>query len=287
MDLLTLPLNGLSLREVLQQAILTALPSLKQRGWTPSSIPLSRYSHPQAIVYRCAAAFPLARWHQSPPRAVALRLKAALSALRFSGSQGAAIAFAVEVREQGWLDFSLREGTLAVWLERLPQEWDRLPLSRHLPAPPRVGDWFPVQYAHARCCSLLRLGHRLGLVQLRDPALNDPTWQWLAPHPIPWRHSDSGAAPLRLVHPRERQLLHQLLDVAEQWQQADADRGFKLACRFSQAVLEVDRHCRIFGEIARENPQLAQARLGLVAVSQSALRALLEAKAGVPAPTAL
>ncbi len=151
---------------------------------------------------------------------------------------------------------------------------------------------FKVQYAHARCCSLLRLAHRSGLITLNDPEFTTSNWQFIAPNPIPWLDLNSlqscgESMRLRCIHPAERGLIDQLLDSGDRIGQLDVERGFKQAFALSLAFDNFYRSCRIWGEVKTETPQLAQARLGLVGVTQKLLRSLLEDQLGVLAPLEL
>ena len=61
---------------------------------------------------------------------------------------------------------------------------------------------FAIQYAHARCCSLVLLAHREGLIKLREP-LSDVSLAFrnvVSRQQIPWLNCDEK---LRLNHPDE------------------------------------------------------------------------------------
>ena len=69
---------------------------------------------------------------------------------------------------------------------------------------------FAVQYAHARCCSLVLLAHREGLIKLREPVPNTSPafWSVISPNPLPWLNCDGT---LRLNYPDERRLIGELI----------------------------------------------------------------------------
>ena len=66
----------------------------------------------------------------------------------------------------------------------------------------------------------------------------------------------------------------------------EQQRSLKVALSLSESFEEFSKHCRIYGEV-KKTPQLAQARLGLVAVTQKLLRSLLQDDLGVSAPVEL
>jgi arginyl-tRNA synthetase len=142
-----------------------------------------------------------------------------------------------------------------------------------------------VQYAHARCCSLLRLAHRQGLIKLKDLDFKTLDWQLLEPNPIPWLNDDQAA--LRLVDPAEKRLIAQILDSRDALSDPGQLSQRKLASALSNEFERFYSNCRIWGEVKIQTPKLAQARLGLVAVTQALLRSLLQDHLGVPAPAEL
>jgi hypothetical protein len=150
---------------------------------------------------------------------------------------------------------------------------------------------FRVQYAHARCCSLLRLAHRQSLINLSGLDSITPNWAWVEPNPIPWLDGDPEMeySPIHLLleHPAERGLIAHLLDGIEQLTPSTPARPIELANALSHEFEKFYSACRIWGEVKTETPQLAQARLGLVAITQKLLRSLLQDQLHVTAPIEL
>ena len=298
---------------------------------TPETIPLHRLPDDTCVIYRCAIALQLSPLWQLPASDIANQLVASFPTISQYTAGQIYLEFSVEVVFPGWINFRLSEQSLATWLQQLiqipPLQSNRVDYpSLQVPTRGEVGNQsfskegrnldnrsshgldiahqaqldhtlkdlpnlFPVQYAHARCCSLLRLAHRQGLIQLSDLDFNTPNGQLLQPNPIPWLNDDQGAHTgqirLRLVHPAERRLIAQILDVSD----IISDQGqlscLKLAIALSNAFESFYSSCRIWGEVKTQTPKLAQARLGLVAITQGLLRSLLQEKLGVPAPVEL
>jgi hypothetical protein len=219
-------------------------------------------------------------------------------------------------------------------------------------APETAPDVWMAQYAHARCCGLLRLGERLGLVQLtppfnpstaelshaiqadeqhrtksmksRQPPLGPPATDvqfnsvdantqsygskstnpeafWPKsklesgsrlgglqhPNPIPWLTAEQQVC---LRHPTEHRLITSLVNLTDMC----ADGEGKLTpqqqifwlSRLAQELEAFDGACRIAGETAQRQPELSQARLGLVKILQWVLNGLLH-NLGLVAPVEL
>lgn len=234
--------------------------------------------------------------------------------------------FSVEVFSPGWIQFRLSERGLATWLQQLIQiplllsHWEKnssiavqgqgepehgqteikhpyspRPKIRHqsqrTERANQAHSLFEVQYAHARCCSLLRLAYRQSLINLSDLDSISPNWQWVEPNPIPWLDDDSEMEceliRLRLGHPAEGGLIAHVLDGIEQLTPPTPARALELANAISHGFEKFYSACRIWGEVKTDTPQLAQARLGLVAITQKLLRSLLQDQLNVTAPIEL
>lgn len=164
--------------------------------------------------------------------------------------------------------------------------WEQL-LNQNRNTPPA---WiFPVQYSHARCCSLLRLAQQEQLISLTAShlELTPPQWQFLHPQRIPWLTPGGN---LQLVDPAERYLVCQLLftfDLYEDSSVQPAPHWQKLAINLSDRFQVFYRRCRIWGERKDGVPELAWVRLGLVLATQKILALVLTEKLAVLAPSEL
>jgi len=188
----------------------------------------------------------------------------------------------------GWIHLQLTDLGMASWLQSLAEGGggvgnggDGADKSKL-----KTLDLFGVQYVHARCCSLLRLADREGIIKLKQLHFQDSRsfWEVVEPDSLPWL-DEMGK--LRLVHPTERSLIFHLFS-AKDALYCPAPRQNpnweKLTKGISESFEKFYSQCRIWGEVKRENLKLAQARLGLLMATQVLLRLLLEDVLGVVAP---
>ncbi len=137
-------------------------------------------------------------------------------------------------------------------------------------------------YAHARCCSLLRLAEVNKIIAL------DNYWQITTPN---WLNCDFDRIHNYPISDEkfifdtliEEQLIHALMDVLDGLYGNRPQNWSKLLLNLTHSWLEFDRSCQIFGELKRQNPRLAIARCGLTAISRRYLQVLLEDCLGVTA----
>ncbi len=235
---------------------------------------LSKFS----IAYRTPIALSLASEYQISPAALAQKIIVGLPETEFPGDEQKYLDFTVQIKSSGWIEFYLSNSTLAQWLQYLVLKGIEEPaLQVILPVGTNL---FPFQYTHARCCSLLRLGEREGLIKLQGSEGDLP--KWLEPQPIPlFCHS------LRLQHRAAHHLLDCLVNVIDAISSPKPAHLLKRTMNLSQGLLDFARQCRICGEITRNNRALAQSRLSLIAACQICLHWLLLEKWGVNAPLAM
>ncbi|MEG4007400.1 DALR anticodon-binding domain-containing protein [Microcoleus sp. Pol11C1] len=252
--------------------ILPAHNKLIEKG---AIIPLNRSKDTARVLYVSAIALKLAKTWQQTPQTIAAELVETLEPLCYPD-------FAVKVAPGGMIEMELTDAGLAVWLQRLAQT--NLPVSgsKILDSVVCADRLFPIQYSHARCCSLLRMAHRDRIIAIAQPdvATAPQIWSLASPNPIPW--IDEGDR-LRLVHPAERRLISQLLTVLDNlyptFEVKNREKPVNyltLANNLSEAFQIFYSQCRIWGEVKIEQPKLAQARLGLIFATQSLLRFILE-----------
>jgi arginyl-tRNA synthetase len=200
--------------------------------------------------------------------------------------------FTVEIAPSGWIYLHLTEPGLAEWLQVIVNQ----PLEkgdRQSGTPGTLtADYsgrnstsvFEVLHTHARCCALLRLGMREGLVRLEQVDSASADWQIDWPNPLPWLNSSQM---LRCNHSTELRLITQIASALDYLSCIGEAQPFTQSLRMAQALSqdfqEFYAACRIWGEVKATDLALAQVRLGLVLV----LKSLLQVGLKIQAPTEL
>lgn len=257
-------------------------------------IPLRSLRGETPLRYVSAIAFKLSSFWHRPVIDVATQIAAHLFYSQPENQISAHLAlqnFTAKVVDPGWIYLQLNDPGIATWLQCFAgaPPW-RINQGNPQCLNPKLPKLFDAQYTHARCCSLLRLGDREGIIKLKQPNPNQsPPWfDAASPNPIPWLDSDQK---LRLVHQAERNLVFHLLTLPDGLRDSLAPNQAmyweKSAITLSQAFETFYSQCRIWGEVKTQTPELAQARLGLVMATQALLHLLLQNLLGVPAPLEL
>ncbi len=210
---------------------------------------------------------------------------------------------AISVVPPGFLQLKLTELKLASWLQQLP--FLQLSLT-HLPVSDSNFfqhnlDLFAIQYAHARCYSLLRLAQKEGLISLETisvqkikslfPDLNiasseDSILIINHPQPLPWLDCSQK---LCFGDRAEYILTMQLVKVVDDLcasKPVNLNYWAKIALNLSQAFEEFYSCCQIFNKPIAQLSNLAPARLGLILATSVVLKLLLQ-RLGVFAPQEL
>jgi hypothetical protein len=270
-----------SLKQIIQQKLEQCLNIKHQENFKPNfqltSIPLeiSSSKFEVQIIYKSPLCLLLASIQGQPAKAIAQQFIDLYSTLKTTETNSN-LDLQVSISGEGWLEFSFGERFLTTWLQQLPHR----EFPQHSPPPSRANFPFHLYYTHARCCSLLRGAHRDKLIKLHSLDFQQPHWQWQAPQPIPFNC-------LSWQLQQEKKLLRQLMIIVDELSAQTESPWLKLATNFSEVILDFERNCRIWGEIKGQNCQLAQARLGLIALSQYYFRWILEQKLGVFPPVDL
>jgi arginyl-tRNA synthetase len=239
------------------------------------------------IIYACPLGLSLATNLQQSPKIIMGQLGYLLASKQDSPDSELPGKLLTEIVPHGWINFYLDAKFIADWLggalfwsqsnvidEQQSSNRAIYALDRTSP------QLFPVQYIHARCCSLLRLAARENLITF---AAN--LEQIKQPQSICWLDSRSN---LWLTEVAEHNLLQQLLIVSDSWlENTHVRRWSKLALSLSQNTAIFLADCRFLGEVKQHYPQKAIARLGLIALVQFWLEKILVEKLRVAAPREL
>jgi arginyl-tRNA synthetase len=226
----------------------------------------------RGIIYRSAIALQLARGNLEKVREIQQKMLANL----ISVEAPVKFQFQVTINPSGLLEFFLDRSAINQWLQQLPELLiNYYPLSLSGDRPTEIADeFFVIQYAHARCCSLLRSGHLDDLIRLQTLDFHQSVWFWLSPSPLPFQE-------INWNEPEERELIAQVIETIDGLDSLNSILARKLAIHLSQAFFKFEQSCRIWGEVKQQYPTLAQARLGLIAIVQLLLRFLLKEELGL------
>ncbi len=267
------PLKRLSIQQQLQHQLSHLLRNSQWfegllSNFGQQGLSVSRLSSVTPITYRCAIAMQLSRHCSLSPWQISQQVFSFLETqLTSDNGEFPQLTLTMKLVEPGWLDFQVSDRALAFWLQFLGEGMLKQPKSPKISS--NTENLFPIEYTYARCCSLLRLGEQQGLISLHSKTLADLSWPWKDPNPIPWL---TDTHQLRLQDRTALVLLSQIIITVDRFVNHASESWNKLATQLSESVLNFERYCRIFGELAQNNPQLAQARLGLIAVSQHLLK---------------
>ncbi|MEL4895507.1 DALR anticodon-binding domain-containing protein [Crocosphaera sp. Alani8] len=258
-------LNNISPQKQIEQFLFTKLSNLDLENScnfrkSNKQISLSRLPTNQSITYRCAIAFQLSpHFTLSFAETIFNTIKQPLKT-----PSDLCLDFTLKLLDPGWLDFTLCDRSLFIWL----QSWETFPYPQQkYPSKSKNHDnlWI-IQYSYARCCALLRLGEQERLIQLKNEQFKPYLWPLLTYQSISWSNLT--------LNEFERSLISQLLTTVDRLINQSNVNEIKLALALSESFLNFERYCRIFGEISQQKPQLSQARLGLVAITQTLLQGL-------------
>lgn len=292
--------SRISVRQCLVEQILTIIardPNL-QAAWTkiigkknPESflakkiLLCSEPENPNSIKYRCAATFPLASVQRLTPQAIGEKFLALLAnvperKLPQSQLKKDNFQIAVEVTNHGWLDFNFcnyeiseLEGdrNLIIWLEKLRQT-DFLKSNLQFQKDPQISpnDLVPLVYIRDRCQTLLALAEREGLIKL-----NTSGAIWKITSPVLWHDNQQK---LYLQCAVARKMLWQICylnDLVASPQALDARQLRQLKQQLSSAWLDYVAQCNFCGAVAQQQPGVATARLGIIALIFQLMYAIL------------
>jgi hypothetical protein len=211
----------------------------------------------------------------------------------------------LSLHPEGWLYAHFSALELSKWLQSLlvatPLQANAEPfmIASGVSSNPVI---FQLQYAHARCCSLLRLAQQEYPIHFSDR--NIQLAQWTAP--VIWQ---TPTGELQFQTLAEHQLLLALMQFPQSLSPNKIMYGYPQAAlpghqtqlewppsepylrrqaqQWSHIFLNFYVQCRILGDVQQATPELSTARLALVFILRRVLAFILEAALQVEAPVML
>jgi hypothetical protein len=258
-------------------------------------VPTSQYQYVSAIAHRLAARSGLT------PVEICQQFQQLISLPEID--LGNRLEVSCWYNDAGYIYFKITPESIATWLNYIHD----LPLDIQLIKENRSRSSVNIAlYAHARSCSLLQLARTEKIVAITD------NWQIATPDWLLNECScDENHLPAVLTiafeERAEDRLIHAFMEVLDGIYSYSSQLGSvqqlgmnqakvvtptstirqnspnwtKLTIDLAESWLEFHRHCRIFGDVQRQNPRLAIARCGLTAISRRYLQILLENYLGI------
>jgi len=257
-------------------------------------IPIKQIRDCGGVIYKSAIALKLAPVLPQPAMYIATELAKYCREIVNTKGKTDIVNFQVEVISSGIIFLKLMDLSIVNWLSSLtsvPLKGDKQKFQVEVDHQScETMNVFPIQYSHARCCSLLHMGERDGLITFAPitPESYSQFWFIHTLDPIPWQKSNGQ---LQFLHHAEYELIAQIASALDCIYCVSITRKsvnwVKVASSLSATFQTFYRQCRIWGEVKVKTPKLAKARLGLVLATQSLLKYILEEKLGTKAPLEL
>jgi arginyl-tRNA synthetase len=251
--------------------------------------------YPTTIVYTSPIALVLSQYLSISPARIAENLVKLFTLNQNNSLVELSLQLTIEIVPSGWLNFSLDSKALANWLKQSVFFLATQPpvagcntrqaqtiSTQRTKTPKNISNLMPLQYVHARCCSLLRLGARAKLITLQNDYFSNIAWQLEHPQSISWLDKQQNFC---LTQESEYYLLKQLLIVTDAFV-IEPHNWVKLAFDLSIASEIFQAECRFLGEVKQQIP-IAIARLGLIALAQYWLQRILVEKLNTVALSSL
>ncbi len=293
------PENFNDIRGGLSSELSSKYPSPQDFAESIRLVPTSQYQYVSTIAHQLAARSSLT------PREICQQLL--LGNTLTAVNQSSRLEICSWYNEAGYSYFQLTPESVMTWLTYIHDLPIDLCLNQDCVLPP-ILDINLAIYAHARCCSLLKLAETSRLVTITS------NWQistleliWFSQTGCPENQLRAGSGSI-FNTPAENRLVHTLMTVLDRIyddnlqlanrelspnysrgsrRQKRPQNWAKLTIDLAQSWLEFYRYSRILGDLQRQNPHLAIARCGLTAISRRYLQLLLENYLGVNAAVEL
>jgi hypothetical protein len=300
------PENFNNITEVLSSELSSEYLSPQDFAESIRLVPTSQYQYVSTIAHRLAA--------RSSLTPVEICQELLLLTASITVNHSSRLEMSCWYNEAGYSYFRLTPESVMIWLNYIHDLPIDFCLNQDCVLPP-ILDISVAIYAHARCCSLLKLAETSRLVTIT------PSWQISTPNPVTGNGSSQelcqtsyhenqlrAASGSIFTTTVEDRLVHSLMAVLDgisgdylqlndPISEPNHSGGFrrhkkqpnwaKLAIDLAHSWLEFYRHCRIFDDLQRQNPHLAVARCGLTAISRRYLQVLLENYLGIKATVEL
>lgn len=164
----------------------------------------------------------------------------------------------IKISHNSWLEFIIGDRLLNKWLNEI----DKIKLlsSKNInQINDENQDIFTIIYTHARCCSILTSAHQHKIISLNNLEFLPNQWYIEKPSIINYEVLSLSAS-------YEQKLIQELIIITEKI--ANNKLNYQTSLNnLNKVILDLECHCRIWGETKLKNLEISQGRLGLIAIA--------------------
>lgn len=187
----------------------------------------------------------------------------------------------ITISKDGWLEIKVCDRILNKWLNDISKigQIEILKNNDNRGKNKEKKIDFIYYYTHARCCSILKSAHEQNLIELNNLEFKFNKWQLEKPELIDYQHLD-------LYDSYEGELIRELVIIIDKIERNKINYLTTLDS-LTKRILNVEKHCRIWGKVLKKNKNISIARLGLITIALKYYQILIQAQFEQPLPPEL
>lgn len=185
------------------------------------------------------------------------------------------------VNEDYWLEIKVGDRILNKWLNKV-SKMEQIEILKKMRNHKKEGEnkiKFSYYYTHARCCSILTSAQEQNLIKLNNLEFKINQWNLEKPESIDYQH-------LNLYGSYEGDLIRELLMMMDKIEGQKINYLTTLDT-LTKRILNLEKYCRIWGEVLKKNQPISIARLGLITMALKCYQILIKAQFGQQLPPEL
>ncbi len=178
----------------------------------------------------------------------------------------------INIHNDDWLEIKVCDRLLNKWLNEISKikQIEILKKNKSQGKKKEETIKFSYYYTHARCCSLLKSAHEQNLIELNNLEFKLNDWQLNKPELIDYQC-------LNLYDSYEGELIRELVTIVDKIEENKINY-LTFLDNLTKRILNVEKYCRIWGEVFKKNQNISIARLGLIIIALRYYQMLIQAE---------
>lgn len=178
----------------------------------------------------------------------------------------------IDINNDDWLEIRVCDRILNKWLNEISKIKQIEILKKNKSQGKKKEEIikFSYYYTHARCCSILKSAHEQNIIELNNLEFKLNHWQLDKPQLIDYQC-------LNLYDSYEGELIRELVIMIDKIE-GNKINYLTTLDNLTKRILNVEKYCRIWGEVLKRNQNISIARLGLIIIALRYYQILIQAQ---------